>query len=99
MSSNKNELLCKSVAKKQLPYGKCKYVTMSVLQLKCYLIANGYKNVSNDNTRSELYDILKKDKKAIHLFVIFPENLFSSNKEKQLAAEKEYARRIRVVSK
>jgi hypothetical protein len=93
---DKNKYIVKDVAKQKRSKARCRYETMSVLEVRCYLNSLGYKGIRDTVVRNDLYKLLKKDKKALHLFVEFPDGLFSLKKEKRLLAEKEYLRRIKL---
>lgn len=93
---DRNKYIVKDVAKQKKSKARCRYETMYVLELRCYLNSLGYKGIRDTVVRNELYTLLKKEKKAAHLFVEFPDGLFSLKKDRRLLAEKEYLRRTKL---
>jgi hypothetical protein len=91
---NKNQYIVKDVAKHKVVKATCKYEGMSVLDLRCYLRSLGYARVENSVVRNDLHKVLRKEAKAIHLFVEYPAGMFS--RKHAADAEKEYQRRVRL---
>jgi hypothetical protein len=89
---NKDQYIVKDVAKQKILKVRCKFEQMYVLDLRCYLRSLGYASVDNSFTREDLYKILKKEPKATHLFVRFPNGMFT--RKMGLDAKREYQRRI-----
>lgn len=94
---DKNKYIVDKVAKQKVVKARCNYELMSVLDLRCYLRSLGYSRIKDTVTRSELYKILKNEPDAIHMFVEFPDGMFSRTKGAE--AKKEYNRRLNLFKK